>query len=53
MCVCVCVCMYAYNEQRNKCTYRTNNNTTIKYTNFTISQVSINFKISNKLNFYF
>ena len=21
MCVCVCVC--AYNEQRNKCTYRT------------------------------
>ena len=28
-------------------------NTTLQFTNFIISQLPINFKVSNKLNFYF
>ena len=28
-------------------------NTTLQFTNFIISQLPINFKVSNKLNFYY
>ena len=45
--------MHIQDKKKKKSLSHYVHNTTIKYTNFIISQVSINFKISNKLNFYF
>ena len=44
--------MHVQGEKKNSLLHYVHN-TTLQFTNFIISQLPINFKVSNKLNFYF